>query len=751
MSDGRFGYVPNLHIVLDGENRARAGAYVPFGVELVRKLIRQGRYANSKTVAVDDAVITAKVVGEQRWLRIWVGGRCELYMESGIVHVGSIGPANPAFNDDGKLYLNPALEAMPELNGLLSLPLATEDEPKPVSGATAESFKKKTKTDDNGNVTVDQDSLSELQRKKLTVTTVPPSLFTGKTRLYVQSIYGRRLKHFKKWSANIAFQPPALRYSGRYKGEDYTVDISTNAGIFTTEDYNYFLLQVMGGSNQYVTVRKLVAESVCVDRARAYLVANKDELTEEKKTALEAYILSGSYPSDEIKFNLDAVITTNWQMGYGWHFNWSGTACDIVQVDTINTGGSTYKHKSTHYRMGFSRDKDKTIPVSDPPLTPAQQERMRWAAIEQTTVETAEWKNYKWQHVIAFPDWGAQQLEVFGQPWGDRFGDAAPIYCFYRRDELNVVRYSCSGGVAVGAQRMAVSSPAYFYGSFDWGELTGWPCTSTTVGFEGGRTELRERGATPVSAGFQVGAVSVSSTDNLYTLVIREVSAKARNYDEAWYGWNFFTDPIDGYTGRQAVAASSAYGCALSYTPGDAITIPGMQSQRLAIYSGVRYTGVSAGGSHQEATEMLCVIPFGDAEAAYLWGRQYVAETLTGTTGVVDDNRSTNHIRVSQYTITGELVLEVGAQTDFTVADAYSSSTAEYVSLGAYFISGNGVQTFDPNSATVVSAFFAGEPNTHVAQTFWTLTSAGLRDTDGAGTELTGGYAQDGHVFVGHA
>ena len=103
MADGHFGYVPNLHIILDGENRARAGMYVPFGVELVRKLIRQGRYANSKTVAVDEAVITAKVVGEQRWLRIWVGGRCELYLESGMVHVGSIGPSNPAFNADGKL------------------------------------------------------------------------------------------------------------------------------------------------------------------------------------------------------------------------------------------------------------------------------------------------------------------------------------------------------------------------------------------------------------------------------------------------------------------------------------------------------------------------------------------------------------------------------------------------------------------------------------------------------------------------
>jgi hypothetical protein len=64
------------------------------------------------------------------------------------------------------------------------------------------------------------------------------------------------------------------------------------------------------------------------------------------------------------------------------------------------------------------------------------------------------------------------------------------------------------------------------------------------------------------------------------------------------------------------------------------------------------------------------------------------------------------------------------------------------------------VQDFTPSS--VVSAFFAGEPVTHVSQQFWTRTSAGLyRDTDGDGTNLTGGYdaalTDKPYVFTGWA
>lgn len=748
MNDGRYGFIPNLHIKLSGDSK-RAGSYVPFGMEQVRKLLRLGQFSVQNNLVLNDGTtVHSKIVGDQQFLHIESPWPCELYLESGIVHVGSVGPSNPAFNDDGKLYLNPALETIPELNGLLTLPLGTEATPTPVSGDTAESFKKKSETDEHGNVTVDQDSLSELQRKKITVATIPPSLFTGKTRLYVQALYGRRLKHFKKWSMNLAFQPPALRY----ESGDTIVDISTNTGIFTTEDYRYFLLTVEGGSNQSVAVRELVAESECVERARAWLVANKDKLTEQKKTALEAYILSGSYPSGEITFKLDAVITTNWQMGYGWHFNWSGTACDIVDVETINTGGSTYKHKSTHYRMEFVRDKGKVIPVSEPPLTPVQQERMRWAAIKQTTVETAEWKNYKWQHVIAFPDWSEQKLQIFGQQLGTRFGDNAPVYCFYNRDALKVVRYTCQGAASI-VEYMCESDPPYYYGVFGWGVApTGRPCGGGVVGTEPGRSELRQRTSTDLSVAIGVDGVSIGETDASYTYSLLAKSEKTRTYADSWY--SSFSVGSGGFTvesGRALLDVVNQYGCVNA--PGGfegSTTLPGPDTASASSYISTTWTDTDATGSKSELTLTLIVVPFGDAEAAYLWGRK---DTVVSESGTIKGNSPTGSQPLSITKGWGSGIEAVRHLfSDITmggVTGSHSVYEADYAPLGAKFISGYGIQDFVPSS--VVSAFFAGEPATHVAQQFWTVTSAGLRDTDGDGTDLTGGYPQGGHVFVGYA
>lgn len=756
MSDGRFGYVPNLHVILDGENRARAGTYLPFGIELVRKLIRQGRYANSKTVAVDDAVITAKVVGEQRWLRIWVGGRCELYLESGIVDVGSIGPANPAFNDSGKLYTNPALAAIPELNGLLKLPLVAESPAKPISGDVAESFKKKIVTDEFGNETVDQSSLSELQRKKLTVATVPPSLFTGKTRLYVQSIYGRRLKHFKPWSMNPEYQPPAIRYSGTQVGESYTVDISTNTGVYTTEDYEYFLITVAYGTAQNVTIRKLEAESACVEGARAYLVKNKSTLTEEKKTALEAYILSGSYPSNAVVFAADATVDVVWQMGYGWHFNWSGTACDIVKVDTISTGGATYKHKSTHYRMEFARDKDKIIPVSDPPLTPVQQERMRWAAIKQTTVEEAEWKNGKWQQVIAFPDWSVNQLEIFGTQLGARFGDEAPIYCFYRRDELQVVRFSLSGGDSV-VMHSRTSSPASSYGVLGWVTCTPPPSDVVTRGFEGVSYADYTRNSMPVSASFNVGATSVGGESEAYSGMGGSYSTKTRTYNDSFFSPSYGTVNAPVGPAEEKFVTVGTGACATSKwdwnSSGHATVSLGPGYISNAWYIQAEYSHTTYSRSYATQANLLCVIPFGDAEAAYFWGSQHTVESDTGETknlrnnlqALVDIVKLDGAEAAESYNYYS--VGDVGSPSVLSTAP-YSSVSDTTAPLGAYCVSNAGTLVFTPPG---LSAFFSGYPTTHVAQTWWTRTSAALASLAGEGIPLTGGYPQDGHVFVGHA
>lgn len=762
MSDGRFGYVPNLHVILDGENRARAGTYLPFGIELVRKLIRQGRYANSKTVDVDDAVITAKVVGEQRWLRIWVGGRCELYLESGIVDVGSVGPANPAFNDNGKLYTNPALGAMPELNGLLSLPLGTENDPKPASGDVAEAFKKKVIKDEFGNETVDAASLSELQRKKTTINTVPPSLFTGKTRLYVQSIYGRRLKYFKKWSANTAFQPAALRYSGRYKGEDYTVDVSTNTGIFTTEDYNYFLLQVMGGSNQYVTVRKLVAESVCVDRARAYLVANKDELTEEKKTALEAYILSGSYPSDEIKFNLDAVIETNGSMGYGWHFNWDGTACDIIKVMQLGYNSVTYKYESKHLRMEFARDKNTVIPVNDPPLTLAQQERMRWAGIKQATLETKEFRNRKWQEVIAYPDWSQTQLAIFGVTWGaDVDSDGAPFYCFYTKNDLKVCRHSKSGGTA-GTMYRKESTPHYLAGY-----STGWQASMPGVcglqhlfGLEGGRYELQTRSTSASSTQLSCEGAVVSGNGQGWTADFVEYSAKTPDVAHDIYLAPFWI-PSGSYlpTGDTVAAGYTASGCVDGYvfSPTGGYTLdPGAYGQSMWV-CGFSMSATTGSSWYSEGALLLCVIPFDDAEACYLYGSAQIngGESGTTTTGVATSGSGSPAHIVRR--ITGGQYELVGYGTGYPVGDGFkpgsttSPHETEYSSstpLGKFLVCNEGVLEFN---GEISPEFFAGDPVTHVPQHFTTRSAAAHGSVYGHGVSLTGGYTHTGHVFVGHA
>lgn len=759
MSDGRFGYVPNLHVILDGENRARAGTYLPFGIELVRKLIRQGRYANSKTVAVDDAVITARVVGEQRWLRIWVGGRCELYLESGIVDIGSLGPANPAFNDNGKLYLNPALEAMPELNGRLKLPLAVESPAEPISGDVAESFKKKIVLDELGNETVDPASLSDLQAKKLTVALVPPSLFTGKTRLYVQAIYGRRLKYFKNWSANLAFQPPALRYSGVSAGTSYAVDISTNCGVFTTEDYNYFLLQVMGGSEQYVTVRKLEAESACVEAARAYLVKNKDSLTDEKKTALEAYILSGSYPSDEIKFNLDAIITTNWQLGYGWHFNWSGTACDIVEHTPTGSGAST-RYSAKHYRMEFARDKDKTIPASSPPLSPVQQERMRWAAIKQTTVEAQEWKNNKWQQVIAYPNWDTRQLQVFGNILGDELGSEAPVYCFYNKDVLRMLRYSYSGG-AIGSTWVSESAPRFWRGSCSGTGIGSFPCTGNLYGTDTGVATLREYAYDAVNTAFSVGETAITAISRHADVThIRKENFELFGGSHSFAAGAFGSGTHYFSTGDPVQVTAEPCGCETGVATYVQQGVLGPFSASNT-YRDKKWESVTALGSEDYGHLLLSVIPVGDAEAVYVSGQQTYSWNVSGDreyferVGAADAgiySCYTTVVTSTGMTITHKTPQPTGVFTPVNT-EPYTAVISAATPLGAYAVTGAGVFPFAMGS---YGPFQGGEGFEQVEQSFYTLTSAGESpSSDGEGYMLTGGYAPAldaaAKVFVGHA
>ena len=180
MSDGRYGFIPNLHVLLDGD-RTVAESYLSFGMELVRKLVRLGFSAQKILVLPDRTEIHAKVVGEQRFLRI-TGFECPPFlMESGIVGLQNIGFLYIHLND-GLMHYNPQIRAygadkklLGKLNKLPGLASTVTPELQATPAMSAE-------LDENG----DRDPESEglLGLKKYCAATIPPSIFTGKLRLY---------------------------------------------------------------------------------------------------------------------------------------------------------------------------------------------------------------------------------------------------------------------------------------------------------------------------------------------------------------------------------------------------------------------------------------------------------------------------------------------------------------------------------------------------------------------------------------
>ena len=109
-------------------------------------------------------------------------------------------------------------------------------------------------------------------------------------------------------------------------------------------------------------------------------------------------------------------------------------------------------------------------------------------------------------------------------------------------------------------------------------------------------------------------------------------------------------------------------------------------------------------GTHGKSGTMLCVIPFGDAEAAYLWERDHSTRTGSGTHNYFAQDPEFFDSMVWRPVIppgnTSYSYLYWGRKSDGSYGGTNTATTTneeEYVVTGAHFISGNGAQTFDPN------------------------------------------------------
>lgn len=744
------GFIPNLHVILLGDSQ-RAGAYLPYGKHLVRQLLAS-RQPYGKRVGRPGSgiMVEAWVSGEHRWVRITAEECGPFLMESGIVGLQNIGFLYSHLND-GLMHYSPQIRTygadkrlLGKLNKLPGLASTVTPELQATPAMSAE-------LDDEGNR--DPSSEGALVMKKYCAATIPPSIFTGKLRLYFQAHYGKKLASWD-FSPNTANQPPSLDWTTKKGGDDYTFQFhSSSTGIFTDSAKRHWLVQLgtkgSSATTDQANVFKMVAHP-CAERMRPLLL--DPDVSDDDKERIEAYILAASYPDPGFCVSKPVSIPINYSLGYGWHFNWSGTAADIVEIETISTGGSSYKHRSTHHRINIERHDEY---VDDPTNTALENEDRRWS-FDLEQVEQAEWKNSKWTEVIACPDWSEKKLVIFGALFGATYGSAAPVYCFYNRDELRVVRYTRSGGGA-NVTGSGTSSPVWFMGEYARGPGLTFPCAGyNNVGGHASSLDQREYPADDIVKSFECAGASIDATDASWSFW--RVNRSSISYTSTGTRDDFYIADYassDFNVGDPSVT-TTAPGCYVSHTS-DVVTVHGPAYGHEAVLN-AEYNVTNITGDHAESSELLCVIPFGDAEAAYLWGAQSILENFTGSSGARTTSGFWGAVGIRRYVVSGQNYDAPTRTTGLSITgpNSYSDFTTVISQLGAHFISGNGVQTFDPGTATVTSAFFAGEPTTHVEQQFWTRTSAGLyRDTDGAGAALTGGYDvalnSKPYVFTGWA
>jgi len=553
----------------------------------------------------------------------------KVFMDSGAIDiVSTYDVANP----NGVLYYSTeqqAAAAVPRLLGYIAPPGITSIPDAPISGDPAISFL--TPYDGSGQRTFTGD----LSAKKFCIARCPASMFTGKARLYVQAQYGRKLGRWD-WALGNGVQPSLVYKDG--------TEITTNTGVYRDPNYTHWLMTVHQSGVRAVKL----ARTSAVEPLITLLKAGGDMATLDY---IEAYVLSQSIPSSTI-VELPLSIPQMSMLGYGWKFNWSGTAADIIQH---NEGDI---HTSTHYRLRISRNNAKNTSLSS--------EASNWVVTSETIEGPVQWHSSMYTRVISYPLWSLSVLYTFGTLWGGDFGDA-PIYCFYERDTLLTFRFTATGGEALTEYKRE-SSPSY------WGLACPWTTdalaaptnaslldNTTTVFTEGGYREAVARYNKVMNSGFYGGGAASIGENQYLELQRQELGSKTISSlgefggystyyanDGRRYNTTITVTPgtyifSDGVVGTYADVATTDYN--ESYT--GAYTFYTVSFITQAVLNGLK----EESGTEVKTSMALLIVPFYDAEAVYSYGEQTTTRTTTGWYG----DETTSSSSWAQHIIYSEL------------------------------------------------------------------------------------------------
>lgn len=629
-----------------------------------------------------------------------------IYMDSGAIDVLSVSPADPQSALAAPLYYSndqKAAYAAEKLLGKIKPPEITNLDP-PVDTEPGESF-----TPVAG---------GDLLGKKLCATNCPPSMFTGKARLYAQAQLGAPLR---KWGWTLSTTGLGVPI-WVHDSTGFVLDI--NVGVYTDDTNKHWLISV-SGSGAMVTPLK---PSKSAKLLRPNL---SDPAYAADKTKIEAYILAHSTPgsASESFFVTVSGLPPPYMLGYGWKFNWDGSRADIIE----HIEGFP-QHTSTHHRLSINRQ---TSVVSNI-------ESNRWTFSVAEIEGPVYWHNSRFSDVICAPDWLSSTLYTFGTTHGGLQGDA-PVYCFYREDDtLEVIRYYGSGGEE-NVKYSGVSNPACWSWVFDWTAdptAASYPLEGGTYGNDGAYGERRTQTTNPKITGFSSNEQNCVSSEHSYIYYSYFIGPKS--HTGTTYG-NIGTNvSYDAYEEEGTVTNT---GNSLHDTTSDGVYVftSGVETNTyIGAYIGRAYSGFTPytleytctrenyTGLHTESKSTLLVIPFHDAEAVYLYSNLNTARAAEGNGGSVTDIHNgavfysfSEHIfyiegtnpaefwrhRVHYYK-GGGIAFQPGVPEDTLPPISESSDTL----IISTTITRSG--SFDFSSPISLGAFFAG--NDFVPQTFYT-------------------------------
>lgn len=411
---------------------------------------------------------------------------CSLEMDSGVVDLISTSPYSPGFAASG-IIRNTDYVAAHGVSGE-AVGHGKLNYPKLIGPVIADGSEAKAFASSYTGHT------GYTERKKVT-DRVPPSIFTGRTRLYVQSLYGGTWKDLILSDASYGFGRPMLgiNTSALETAGYQPIVIRSGTGLhFDSSTKQHFLIQV-GSDVAYVM--PLIA-TACAERYRKLLFSATLSAADQER--IETYILSQSFPDAEQTQTLSFTETPSEAMGYSWHFNWSGTACDIVDVQELavsDSSGTVFGFKSTHYRLQFS--------VSGGAFS-----------VSRSVVSgPTEWSVPKHINVMAYPNWGGKLVKAGNLPSRILEDDkSASVYCYYAKNTLKILTVN-TRKIPPG-EKTRESSPEYFGGrSHDY--ITAY-LRETESGESIARNSLGGTSCVFGLDGVTVGGETDSSTKNAY-------------------------------------------------------------------------------------------------------------------------------------------------------------------------------------------------------------------------------------------